>query len=447
MHVHSADLLELREIGFTSDAFQALNAKLHGVFHQDPNARFIRPLLSFLLRGEDFSNCTELRADENERCYLDHLFNLPLLLGGRSKKLGYRRSVLCASERYDFLCSNLDTEWSLIRTLNYLMLGSMSPTKSVAVITSARNEGINLVDWISHYRALGADSIIIYSNDNDDHSDRLLRLLSSHGVIILVENDTRPQHNIQHKVFNHALSFLPELWDHEWCLFVDLDEFMVPGDGIRLLSDFTSSLQNSRSGRSTAGSCLNWKWFGSYAQLERTPGLVVERFQHSSPNRHVKTLARIRDVTGIRTAHLPRLIHGGILVDGNFEELINPMNEIGPAYTYGQINHYWNKSFQEFLVKQSRGGGMTFEPHNYSKFFEWGNRRNGTLDPLPRWLLEAIRSERQALLNLPEVQRGMEQVDNGFAEILASLAAEVDIHKVYSDASARARSLLPDAVV
>ena len=433
MHVHSSDLLELRAISFEPKNKRALCEKAWGIFRNDPNAAILTELVDYLLL-RDQSESPMIQGDGAELLLSENLQRIVLCTSAHPYTLNHRRSIICASERYDLLGSSKDHEWNLVKTLNFLALGAIRPTKRVAVLASARDEGLSLLEWVSFYRALGFDSIFIYANDNVDCSERLLRLLADYGIITLIENDTCLQQNLQQKVFNHALSFVPELWEHEWLFFADLDEFLIPRHNVPTISALLDSAEQRHPDQSVSGICFNWKWFGSDSQLQRGRGLLLERFQHSSPSRHVKTIARLRDVTGIRTAHLPRLIHGGHLIDGGYSLFENPMNEVGPTYTNGQINHYWNKSFEEFLVKRNRGrAGMVQEMRDYAKFFEWGNMRKGDFDPVPGWLMERVQEELGKLLKLPYIERAAHNTERAFENILHKATAEIDIRKLYDD--------------
>ena len=438
MHDQSANLLDLRALGLRPDRREALVQKLRTVFPEKANEPLLGPLADSLIYRKAFDR-SRLQRGAAEDCFLDNLASIQTLTSGHPRRLLLNRSLIGASERYDFLSTRIDGEWGLLETLNFLALGSIVPTKRVAVLTSARNEGINLLEWIGHYRALGADSIFVYTNDNEDGSDALLRLLADHKVITLVENDTRLETNVQVKMFHHAVWFLPELYDHEWFLFVDIDEFFVPSGGLRTLGDVVQSLETLP--HAVSGACFNWKWFGSDSEFARTPGLHFERFRSSAKNPHVKTLSRLRDVTGFKTAHLPRLVSGGTLVDGNFAPLRNVINDVSPAYTYGQINHYWNKSFEEFLVKRHRGGGMSNELRDYAHFFEWawGNMDKGDADPFPNWLAEAVRSEIGVLRGLPYVARAAGEVETEFAALLARITAGTNPRELYLEALLRVK--------
>ena len=78
----------------------------------------------------------------------------------------------------------------------------------------------------------------IYSNDNADGSEHLLRLLADQDILTYIENrigkdshsDGHLRYSPQVKAYGHALHLLPELWEHEWALFVDGDELLIPDE-------------------------------------------------------------------------------------------------------------------------------------------------------------------------------------------------------------------------
>lgn len=105
---------------------------------------------------------------------------------------------------------------------------NVAPERRIAIIATARNEGIYLLEWIAHHRLLGVEEFFIYSNDNDDGSDELLAALADAGEIIWINNRLDPARgNAQFKAYGHALSCLPDVLDYQWALLIDLDEFMI----------------------------------------------------------------------------------------------------------------------------------------------------------------------------------------------------------------------------
>jgi len=104
----------------------------------------------------------------------------------------------------------------------------IKPRRKIAMLATARNEGIYLLEWIAYHRCLGVEGFYIYSNDNDDGSDDLLRALAEAGVITWIDNRLdRTTGHAQFKAYGHALGFMPDILDFEWTLVIDLDELFV----------------------------------------------------------------------------------------------------------------------------------------------------------------------------------------------------------------------------
>lgn len=109
----------------------------------------------------------------------------------------------------------------------------IQPRRKVAMLATARNEGIYLLEWLAYHRCLGVDAFYLYSNDNDDGSDELLHALADAGVITWINSRLdRATGHAQFKAYGHALGFIPDLLDFDWTLITDLDELFVLDRGV-----------------------------------------------------------------------------------------------------------------------------------------------------------------------------------------------------------------------
>ena len=148
--------------------------------------------------------------------------------------------------------------------LNLAVLSSLPCYRKAAVVTSIRNEGLGILEWLAYHRSIGLDTFYVYTNDNTDDSDGLLRILARHGIITLIENEVGPAVKVQAKILEHSLHLLPELRDYYWALYIDVDEFFMsrcePG---LTFESFLSHFDKSFPGDKPSAVCFNWKWFGS----------------------------------------------------------------------------------------------------------------------------------------------------------------------------------------
>ncbi|WP_264820651.1 glycosyltransferase family 2 protein, partial [Acetobacter pomorum] len=156
--------------------------------------------------------------------------------------------------------SKFHPEMSITELLLHFARRSISPNKSCCVVTTVRNEGIYIIEWIAHYLSLGFESIFIYSNDNSDGSDDLLYYLQSKGIIKLIKNEVSAGSDAQSKAYSDALMFNNDILDYAWCLFVDMDEFIVVNtDRFNNIKSFLLWHEQ----KEVDAICINWTYVGS----------------------------------------------------------------------------------------------------------------------------------------------------------------------------------------
>lgn len=295
------------------------------------------------------------------------------------------------------------------------------PVKKACVITSVRNEGVSLLEWIAHYRIIGFDTIFVYSNDNTDASDDLLEALSDAGIIRLCWNAASPRVSPQIKAYRHAFWCEPEVAEHEWAAMLDADEFLVPCIDSQLVPEIGSWLQKIERRHSASAVSLNWKWFGGDGGFKKQVGLCAERFREAVPNEHVKTVFKLRDAVDTVNVHVPLLSKGKRQIGGDGRETPPYSAKLPPAYAYGQINHYWNKSFEEFYAKKKRGRGAVnraAKQRDYAEFFNWG-RGDTKAEPLPAEdFIARVKDEMTRLRALPRVAAAEERVHTRFRSMM-----------------------------
>jgi hypothetical protein len=329
--------------------------------------------------------------------------------------------------------------WTPAQWLNVLMLDRISPRRRTAVVGTIRDEGIYVLEWIAHYRALGFEHFFIYTNDNADGSEVLLRRLADLGVITLIENRTSSLVSPHVKSYNHAVHLLHALRDYEWALFVDTDEYFVPAPEYGMsVVNVLDALDLRYPDRSAAAIAYQWMWYNSAMIFKREPGLVSERFQYATPHWLAKSLVRLRDVLSMRWIHVPELRSGRIFVDSAFRPLdITRRWEDWPAeYSGGRMNHYWPRSFEEFSIKKARGDTLKLADNMYARdfrlFFDWnGPETPETHRPVDPALLDAVQRGITELRSMPGVAACEADVERGFRSLLGRYDAAGGLSRIY----------------
>jgi len=375
-------------------------------------------------------------ADGPEQFFLDSIGKTKRLLRGETHQGAPR---IFAGADLDFISDQEGLAgWSPVQYLNYLLLGKIQPTRKAVVVSSMRDDGIYILEWIAHYLSLGFDHIILYTNDNSDGSEELLCLLASHGIITLVESEITGTVPPEGKAYGHAIHLLHELRDFEWAMFVDSDEYFVPSNTYKQsVVKVLAAVDRRFPERPPAGICYDWMWYISGMKFARTAELLVERFQHARPHHLTKSLARIQDIVSMRLDHHPEPREGGLLVDSTFEPI--DMESIFwriPQYKGGQVNHYWCRSFEEFAVKKFRGASLKLEVNQYdrpfSNFFSWNQYETAKNHrPMNAALLQKVKHKIEELKALEGVAPLADALDANFPALVKRVTNNANLLEVY----------------
>ncbi len=263
--------------------------------------------------------------------------------------------------------------WEPNRLRLHEQLRRIVPRHKLAVLGMARDEAPHLAEWIAHYLAIGAEHIFIYSNDNTDGTEELLQWFGTNAPVTPLFTTAAPDVNIQRKNYQHAFFLLPELRLYEWVLVVDADEFLVPD------AKFGFSLPRllDAAPPAAAGIVFPWLWRLWERRFERRPGLLAERFPHAVPHALFKSVVRLNQVVSLCEVHVPTLEPGAVLVDSAFQPL--PPGAVWTdshkSFAGGMIDHYWARSFEEFVAKKRRGDALALSTghfrRDYETFFSW----------------------------------------------------------------------------
>lgn len=273
-----------------------------------------------------------------------------------------RATQLRIAPAWDFLADKgLDGRvTSLGHALSAKARAGVPPRQTVCVITTARNEGLYLLEWVAYHRVIGAGALFVYSNDNSDGSDDMLRALAAAGEITWIENSLHVGAGAQPKAYGHAFGLLPQVLDFRWSLVIDLDEFFAfDTHQFRSLPDYIAWQET----QPVDAIALNWLVFGSAGAVGWTDAPLTERFTKRLPwiDSHIKSISRTNLCVHSHPHHasfdwlrpvVTRNSDGGVhrTKDG-------ASFSAEPRTERAWIAHYFMKSAQEFVWKFSRNRG------------------------------------------------------------------------------------------
>jgi hypothetical protein len=412
-----------------------LTAVVGEVFTGRPGAEHVPAWVRFALDP----NATPPEVNERTLPFIESIAELRRIHApGSVHGSGCRRRVI--GRKLDFIgepdnCDN----WSPVQYLNYLLMSQIRPRRSAAVVGAMRDDGIYAIEWIAHHLSLGFEHVFIYTNDNADGSETLLRQLASHGVITLIESETSGTVPPEIKAFEHLTQLVSGARDFEWLLFVDSDEFLMPAARYEnSVDNLLSALARRHPDRLPSAILFEWLWYVSGMVYERQPGLMLERFQHGRPHWLTKTLVRLPDLVSMRCQHYPELKAGRMVVDSAFEpfDLRRVWARREPCYDGGWVAHFWPKSFEEFSLKKARGDALKLQRNEYSRhfglFFRWNGLETAeNHHPPDPAFVARVKAKAAELRGLEGVTPAETEVESRFKKLIGRYDHAGGLRKIY----------------
>lgn len=226
---------------------------------------------------------------------------------------------------------------------------------SIAIAAIIKNEGAYLKEWIEYHRIVGIEKFIIYDNGSEDNTKEVLQPYIDIG---LVDYTWFPGYKMQYRVNNHAIKKWKNLV--KYIAIVDIDEFIVPVkyDTIMQVINDVECIMKSKK-KLFIGLVIKWVNYGFNGFYSKPDGLITENYQKTDGiSKCHKTLFNPRMVIRYQT-HDGTYIFNNFGVDENGEEVTGFVDPAKATVNKIRINHYWTKSYEEYLRKYSKGGAIS----------------------------------------------------------------------------------------
>lgn len=242
---------------------------------------------------------------------------------------------------------------------------------NVTVCAIFKNEATYLKEWIEYHLIVGIDHFYLYNNNSSDNYLEVLKPYIEKGIITLID---WPYDQAQLKAYADCIDNNRK--DTKWIGFIDIDEFIVPNkeDNVYVF------LRKFEKNRPVVK--LYWKLFGSSGLIDRNrDGLVIEDFtvcwekydevgkcfyntayDFDPQNKNNKGFLHCiwANYKGIA---LPPVNCFGKICNRGFEKITSAEFPI-------QLNHYFTKSYTEYIEKKSKGDAFfKANPHDMDYFY------------------------------------------------------------------------------
>lgn len=239
-----------------------------------------------------------------------------------------------------------------------------------AIVTTMKNEGPFILEWLAYHRAIGVDDFLIYTNDCTDGTDTMLTMLQDKGIVQHRANPWVPGGELkpQHAALQAAESE-PVMQDCGWGICMDVDEFIDIKIGDGRLPSLYAAMGDANM------ISLTWRLFGNSEVHGYEDRFLIDQFTRCAPEivrkPHqawgFKTLFRNIEIYKKLGVHRPKGLKPDLWdqvrwLNGSGRPMPKEMYRNGwrsTLETYGydwvQLNHYAVRSAESFLVKRDRG--------------------------------------------------------------------------------------------
>ncbi|PHS19403.1 MAG: hypothetical protein COA78_00830 [Blastopirellula sp.] len=354
-----------------------------------------------------------------------HKFDMDFRRRLRSHKTALKEAAAAASKveaevatQSKIKGGNKPTDGTASRVIAAQNAGRKAPSVqgpgSRVIVTTMKNEGPFMLEWVAYNRLIGFTDFLIYTNDCDDGTDLIAQRLEKLGLAQHKQNVFKqggsPQRSALKDAGKHDI-----VKNADWLICADCDEFLNIRVGKGRLDDLFAAV-----GDADAISVC-WKLFGNSGQISYSDTPIIMQFDRSCgeneyPNYRaygMKTLVRNNEHFRKMRIHRPvfNLDSGDIAwVDGGGQPMPTRYLEQGWkafkgfSHEYARLHHYAVRSVDSFLVKRDRGRTNHVEDDQGVTY--WSNMNyNTTRDASIHARLPELRKELADMLKDAELAR------------------------------------------
>ena len=229
-----------------------------------------------------------------------------------------------------------------------------------------RDENEYLEEWLRWHIGQGVDHFYIYDHASKERvGGYIARVCADIADRVSVIDWSGIHKDAQTEAYRDCLSL--SRGESRWVGFIDTDEQIRVKTG-QSLPEFLTAYEEY------AGVMAMWVTYGAGGQVRKMPGKLRDRFKTvSHGDRWAESVGKVivqpiyvQDIE----LHNGRAQEGFYIVDEHKRRLYNYLVQVdSPARDYICIDHYYTKSYEEWMTKLLRGGGYSKNQRKYEEFF------------------------------------------------------------------------------
>ena len=311
-----------------------------------------------------------------------------------------------------------------------------SPHGSLVALSTMKDEGPFVVEWVAHHLAIGFTEVMVYTNDCSDGTDALLKRLEALNIGVHHRENVIPEGMKPHPSMLKLAAEEEIVVNSDWLLVLDADEFMAINHPSHTLDGLVADLN----AMNASAMVLTWRIFGSSGIRDWSRAPITDQFTRAAPefwNKGWGTKTMLKFDPKYLRLGMHRPIIKSQHKDTDYPESVLWVNGSGRpledwfklrgwrsirrtvGYDWGQINHYAIKSMDAYSLRKFRGNA-NLKKDKYNSDYWSLQDRNEVED-----LSIARHSDRRA-------------------EIMAALLKDDQVRTLHEAAHARAEARLAE---
>ena len=232
------------------------------------------------------------------------------------------------------------------------------------ISTMVRDDNAYLDEWVEYHLAIGFEHIVMF-----DHKSIIpvQNIWGDKVTLKRIDQDLPFAEYVHKQVFRE--------YKAHWILCMDVDEFVV----LLQHKDIKDLLVNYEK---VGGLGIPWSMYGSSGHIKIPKGLVKDNYlwrtiDQDEPQ-YVKTIANRNFFKDMGDPHF--VYSSRPVVNEAFEPFTGSLSK-SPRQLC-KLNHYFTRSYEEWILKRNRGTGYTGVPDRPKDWF-WGVHTGSTVyDPI-----------------------------------------------------------------
>lgn len=247
-----------------------------------------------------------------------------------------------------------------------------SPHGNLMALSTMKDEGPYVVEWVAHHLAIGFTQVMVYTNDCSDGTDTILKRLEALDIGVYHRENVIPEGMKPHPSMLKLAADEELVRETDWLLVLDADEFMCINHPSHTLDGMVADLNAINA----SAMVCTWRIFGSGGVRDWSRAPITDQFTRAAPeywNKGWGTKTMLKFDPKYLRLGMHRPIIKSQHKDTDYPDSVLWVNGSGRpledwfklrgwrsirrtvGYDWAQINHYAIKSMDAYSLRKFRG--------------------------------------------------------------------------------------------